>query len=66
MIGVLLVVYVLSYVTFRTARTERWEKDGNQYVIFPKESTWIYYLYRPLTYLDSKVTTMRFHIGPHQ
>ena len=45
---------------------ETWDKDGNQYVIFPKGQTWIYYLYRPLTYIDSKVTTMHFHIGSHE
>jgi len=52
-IATLAAVYVLSYFIFRNARIETWDKDGNQYVIFPKEQTWIYYLYRPLTYIDS-------------
>ena len=65
-IGALGTVYVSSYLIFRNANVETWDKDGNEYVIFPKGQIWVYYLYRPLTYLDSKVTTMRFHIGPHE
>ena len=65
-IGILAIVYELSYLIFRNTNIETWNKDGNQYVIFPKEQTWIYNLYRPLTYIDSKVTMMHFHIGPHE
>jgi hypothetical protein len=65
-IGILATVYVLSYLIFRNTNIEIWDKDGKQYVIFPKGQTWIYYFYRPLTYFDSKVTTMNFHIGPHE
>ena len=64
--GALTVVYILSYLIFRDTSIETWNKDGNQYVIFPEGQTWIYYLYRPLTYIDSKLTTMKFHIGPHK
>lgn len=64
-IAVLAAMYFLSYLVFRFTHIELWEKNGKRYVIFPKEHTWIYYLYRPLTYVDSKVTTMGFHIGPH-
>jgi hypothetical protein len=65
-IGTIATVYMLSYMIFRNTNIETWDKDGNQYVIFPEGQTWIYYLYRPLTYIDSKVTTMRFHIGQHE
>ena len=65
-IGILVAVYVLSYLVFRNANIETWDKDGKQYVIFPKGQPWIYYVYRPLSYVDSKLTTMRFHIGPHE
>ncbi len=65
-VGVLLVVYILSYLIFRNTNIETWDKDGKEYVIFPKNQKWIYYLYRPLTYLDSKLTAMHFHIGPHE
>ena len=63
-IVVLLLVYFGSYVWFRSMHVERWERDGREYVIFP-QSTAVYYLYRPLTYLDAQFTGMRFHIGPH-
>jgi hypothetical protein len=66
LIAALFAVYVLSYFLFRNTNIETWDKDGNQYVIFPKNQVWIYYLYRPLTYVDSKLTTMRFHIGRHE
>ena len=64
-IVMLLLVYVGSYVCFRSMHLKRWERDGRDYVIFP-QSTAVYYLYRPLTYLDSRLTGMRFHIGPHR
>ena len=64
-IGALTATYILSYLIFRNTNIEIWDKDGNQYVIFPKGQTWIYYLYRPLTYIDNKLTKMNFHIGPH-
>jgi hypothetical protein len=62
----LIAVYVLSYLVFRNASIETWAKDGNSYVIFPKTQIWIYYLFRPLSYVDSKLTAMKFHIGPHE
>lgn len=65
-LAILGTVYVISYLVFRNAHIEVWEKDGRRYVIFPIELTWAYYLYRPMTYLDSQLTEMRFHIGPHQ
>jgi hypothetical protein len=65
-LGALLVVYVLSYGVFRNMNIETWEKDGKRYVIFPRNQVWIYYLYRPMTYLDSMATGMNFHIGPHR
>ena len=65
-IGILSLVYIVSYVIFRNSNIETWDKNGKDYVIFPKSQTWIYYLYRPATYMDSKLTKMRFHIGQHQ
>jgi hypothetical protein len=61
----LFVVYVGTYVWLRGSHVERWDRDGHDYVILP-QSTAIYYLYRPLTYLDARLTGMRFHIGPHR
>jgi hypothetical protein len=60
-----LVAYLGSYVWVRLSHVERWERDGHDYVIFPR-STAVYYFYRPLTYLDARITGMRFHIGPHR
>ena len=51
---------------FRSNNIEVWDKDNKEYVIFPKSKKWVYYLYRPATYIDSKITSMRFHIGKHQ
>ena len=63
--GVLLAVYVASYRWFRATHVERWERDGRDYVIFPQSAA-LYYFYRPLTYVDAKLTGMRFPIGPHR
>ncbi|MEP3476398.1 MAG: hypothetical protein ABJN57_09285 [Hyphomicrobiales bacterium] len=62
----LLAIYLLSYTAIRIVNAETWEKDQQVYVIFPKSPIALYYLFRPLSYLDAKVTGMKFHIGPHQ
>jgi hypothetical protein len=61
-----ILIYFLSYIWIRQARAEIWEKDGNVYVIFPDDKVYLYYLYRPLSYIDGTVTGMRFHIGQHR
>jgi len=57
--------YLLSYFYIRQTRTEVWEKDKNSYVIFPADKIYLYYFYRPLSYVDGTITGMRFHIGQH-
>lgn len=59
-------IYIGTYIAFRASHIELWPKDGKHYLIFPKDQLWIYYFYRPLTYVDSKLTSLQFHIGPHQ
>ena len=63
---VLFIAYVASYAWFRSAHVERWDRDGRDYVIFPQKAAALYYIYRPLTYCDARITHMRFHIGPHR
>ena len=63
---VVIVVYLVAYVAFRSMNAEVWETDGNSYVIYPSEPIAIYYLFRPLSYADAYLTGMRTHIGPHQ
>jgi hypothetical protein len=65
LIILLLVVYVAAYSVLRFAKAEVWTEDGQTYVIFPRDAVWAYYVFRSLSYLDSMVTGMRFHIGPH-
>ena len=59
-------VYFSSYFWIRQTRTEIWEKDGNAYVIFPDDKVYLYYFYRPLSYVDGTITGMKFHIGQHR
>ena len=61
----LVALYLGTYLWFRVTHVERWERDNQDYVIFPRSMV-LYYFYRPLTYLDAKATGMRFHIGPHR
>ncbi|MCC6490122.1 MAG: hypothetical protein IT364_21730 [Candidatus Hydrogenedentes bacterium] len=61
----LAVLYVGSYISYREAHTEYREQDGREYVIFPPDSLAWYYVYRPASYLDGRLTGMGFHIGPH-
>ncbi|QQS42871.1 MAG: hypothetical protein IPM63_08040 [Acidobacteriota bacterium] len=65
-LAVLFVVYLGSYAVLRYMNSEVWEKDGMTYVIFPENLRALYYLYRPVSYVDGALTGMRFHIGPHR
>jgi hypothetical protein len=60
------VVYSISYLMYRSAHVETWRNDGKDYLIFPEEQRWVYYLFRPATYVDGALTGMQFHIGPHR
>jgi hypothetical protein len=64
----LIIIYVAGYVVFRQTQSEVWTNDSNSYVIFPESvlGRLAYYAWRPLSYLDAKLSGMRFHIGPHQ
>ncbi len=66
LIAIVFTLYLLSYVVFRQSNSQVWEKDGKEYVIFPTNKVHMYYLYRPLSYIDNNLTGMRFHIGEHQ
>jgi hypothetical protein len=59
-------VYVAAYISFRLTHTQVWERDGKPYVIFPKDAPIVYYVFRPLSYLDGTLTGMQFHLGPHR
>jgi hypothetical protein len=63
---ILLIIYLFSYGWFRQTHIEIWEKDGREYVIFPENKIFLYYLFRPLSLIDGKLTGMNFHIGPHR
>lgn len=65
-VTILVLLYLFSYGWFRQTHLERWEKDGKDYVIFPENNAFLYYFFRPMTYLDAKVTGMNFHIGQHR
>ena len=58
--------YAGSYAWFRHSHVEIWSKNGKPYVIFPKGNLALYYAFRPLSYVDGKITGMGFHIGAHQ
>lgn len=55
-----------TYLSLRLSLAERWPGDNETYVIFPQSAPWIYYLFRPLAYVDGYLTGMRFHLGPHE
>jgi hypothetical protein len=48
----------------RTSGSGHWQA----YVILPAGHGGgaLYYLWRPLSYVDGSLTGMRFHIGPHR
>ncbi len=58
-------LYISSYIFIRQTHIEIWEKDKNAYVIFP-ENKILYYIYRPISLIDGKITGIGIHIGHHQ
>jgi hypothetical protein len=62
----ILVAYVMSYLIFRNASIEIWEKDAGEWINFNKSNVWIYYFYRPLICVDSNLTSLRFYFETRQ
>ncbi|MDA8585191.1 hypothetical protein N9L47_02870 [Rhodobacteraceae bacterium] len=60
----LVLAYVLAYAVIRTTQSEVWAKDGNTYVIYPSSTLFVYAAFRPLAYLDEKLTGRRSSVGP--
>ena len=64
---VVLLLYAGAYVAFRQSHAEVWDRDKRAYVIYPEAyGRPLYYLWRPLSYLDTAITGMQHHIGPHR
>jgi hypothetical protein len=65
--AILLGLYVDGYRAFRLTNSEIRQSDRHAYLMFPYGyAVVLYYLWRPLSYLDGALTGMRFHIGPHR
>ncbi len=64
----LLVFYVGGYIAFRQSFAEPWDKDNRTYVMFPEGPVGLglYYLWRPLSYIDQNVSGYGAHFGPHR
>ncbi len=60
------IVYVMGYIVFRQSHLQYWPADKKIYVIFPASPPVLYYLWRPMSYLDGRLTGMQFHKGPHR
>ena len=61
----LLTAYLISYTIFRFNHFEFREQDKQLYIIFPEDKPVLYYLYRPLSYIDAKMNNTGVHIGQH-
>jgi len=59
-------LYTFSYIGLRQTLAEIREKDGKPDVIFPADKIFLYYFFRPLSYIDNKLTGIGFHIGQHE
>ncbi len=63
---ILFCLYVGTYLEFRRTHIQVSASDRLSYVIFPEDQELFYYIFRPLSYIDSRITDMRFHIGLHR
>jgi hypothetical protein len=69
-LGLRLVIFAVAlylgfYVRFRNQWIEA-ASDLERTVIYPEESSWAYYLFRPLAYADQALTGTGSHLGPHR
>lgn len=65
--ALLAVLYVGGYLALHQTNIAVWERDRQTYLLFPQNyGVALYYLSRPLSYLDGALTGLRFHIGPHR
>jgi len=62
---VIIVLYALSYLSFRNSHNIATESGMEPKIIFPADKI-AYYFYRPLEYIDGLFSGARFHIGPEQ
>lgn len=62
--AVAVALYLTVYIVYRARHVQVWAGDGKAYVILGSRLTW--YGYRPLSYVDARVTGMRFHLGPRR
>ncbi|MEX0286348.1 MAG: hypothetical protein AB3N23_17205 [Paracoccaceae bacterium] len=58
----LLFVYVAGYGVFRSVNMS----TDSAEVLYPENNLSLYYLFRPMAYLDQALTGTASHIGPHQ
>src|SRR5262245_51154741 len=68
LVVLLLAIYAGSYAFFRQTNQEVWPKDKQTYVMFNSgalghalDDAW-----RSVSYSDSTLSGMRFHVGPHR
>lgn len=63
---ILVLIYCAAYIFVRQSYTVILNHYGDTEVIFPEDEIYIYYFYRPLSYVDGALTGMKFHIGQHR
>jgi len=68
LIIIAIALYLAGYAVLRNLHNEVWADDGRTYVIFPTGPAGLalYYLYRPMSSADERLTGTRAHIGPHR
>lgn len=64
LVMVLFTAYLISYTIFRFNHFEVCGQDKQLYIIFPEDNPVLYYLYRPLSYIDANINDIGIHIGP--
>lgn len=63
-LAVIILIYGTSYIVFRSVHIETYAKDKKSYVIYSSED-YVYKLFRPMAYVDERLTGTGSHIGPH-
>jgi hypothetical protein len=56
-------IYMLSYLPLRHSQPILFDRGGVPCIVFTKDKQWIYALYQPAMWLDTRITRTQFYLS---
>ena len=57
-----ILIYLLSYLAYRQTHIQVRGPDNKEYVFFSDNKFYLFYFFRPLSWIDEELTGMNFHL----